>query len=153
MVLLRKVVSRLPSMLLAGILAAAPLKIGLLDFSIDIAPSSAHAQGNSGGQGGGSGSGGGGNSGNGGSGNSGKGIGHSDSGASGPAGRNAHGGPAQRGRVDGRGRSAGVGVRHRDGISERVVYGRYEMRDAQGRLIVNRPAKLSDYTRLRALNN
>ncbi|MCR5857996.1 hypothetical protein [Mesorhizobium sp. J428] len=40
-------------------------------------------------------------------------------------------------------------IRHRNGIRESVRGGRYEMRDAQGRRIVNRPATGADYERLR----
>ncbi|KIV60771.1 hypothetical protein SZ54_4972 [Rhizobium sp. UR51a] len=41
-------------------------------------------------------------------------------------------------------------VRHKDGISESVQRGRYVMKDAKGRTIVNRDATVSDEQRLRA---
>lgn len=41
-------------------------------------------------------------------------------------------------------------LRHRNGIQESVRGGRYEMRDAKGRRIVNRPANAADYQRLKA---
>ena len=41
-----------------------------------------------------------------------------------------------------------VVLRHRNGIQESVRGGRYEMRDAKGRKIVNRPATGADYRRL-----
>jgi hypothetical protein len=40
-------------------------------------------------------------------------------------------------------------LRHRNGIQESVRGGRYEMRDAKGRRIVNRPANAEDYRRLK----
>lgn len=45
--------------------------------------------------------------------------------------------------------AAALVIRHRNGIRESVRGGRYEMRDAQGRRIVNRPATGADYERLR----
>lgn len=38
--------------------------------------------------------------------------------------------------------------RYRNGMSETVRNGRYEMRDARGRSIINRPATLEDYRRV-----
>ncbi|MFH1795430.1 MAG: hypothetical protein ABIK36_17580 [Pseudomonadota bacterium] len=40
-------------------------------------------------------------------------------------------------------------LRHRNGMKESVRGGRYEMRDAKGRRIVNRPATGADYRRLK----
>ena len=40
-------------------------------------------------------------------------------------------------------------VRHRNGITETVRGGRYEMRDGRNRVIVNRKAKPGDYQRIR----
>lgn len=46
----------------------------------------------------------------------------------------------------------GIRVRHGSGIAEEVNdRGRYVMRDKSGRTIVNRPAKKSDFDRLRSL--
>jgi hypothetical protein len=39
-------------------------------------------------------------------------------------------------------------VRHSDGITERIEGGRYEMRDARGRTIINRAATPADRARL-----
>jgi len=46
-------------------------------------------------------------------------------------------------------RPAALSVRHSDGISEVVRNGRYIMKDAKGRTIVNRRATLGDEIRLR----
>ena len=48
--------------------------------------------------------------------------------------------------------SAGLSVRHSDGISEVVRDGRYIMKDSKGRTIVNRQATLADEIRLRFLH-
>lgn len=116
----------------------------------------AHAQGgegngggngNGGGGGGGNGNGGGGN-GNGGNGNGNGGGGGNDNGhASGggdgpPAGQNAQ--------PSGNATSRGTDftVVYDNGMTETIQAGRYEMRDAQGRTIVNRDATLVDYLRM-----
>ncbi|MGK6316229.1 hypothetical protein [Neorhizobium sp. DT-125] len=67
-------------------------------------------------------------------------------------------GPSLRGRpaaraapdveVDTRGSS--ITVRHRNGTTERISQGRYEMRDSRSRTIVNRTATPSDASRLRS---
>jgi hypothetical protein len=46
------------------------------------------------------------------------------------------------------GLSGDLSVIHRNGMREMIRDGRYEMRDAQGRPIVNRPATRADYSRL-----
>jgi len=125
----------------------------------------AFAQGNSGGNGGGNG---GGNSSNGG-GNSGNGGSHENNGNSGNNGNNGNAGngrdnnsaggrnqgaagnrDAASGRNNGR---AGAGtqrsITHSNGMTETIRNGRYEMRDAQKRVIVNRQATIIDYLRLR----
>ncbi len=42
-------------------------------------------------------------------------------------------------------------VRHRNGFQETLAEGRYRMTDGRGRLIVDRPAKPEDYSRIRSL--
>ncbi|TXR49236.1 hypothetical protein FVA77_10595 [Phyllobacterium endophyticum] len=44
-----------------------------------------------------------------------------------------------------------VEVRHRNGMSERIKDGRYLMKDAKGRTIIERTATVSDQTRLNSL--
>lgn len=118
----------------------------------------AYAQGKSEGKGnsGGGNSGGQGNSGGGNSGGGGKsGGGSNASGSSGgPAtgqGRqgNQHVNPATGDRTEVRGND--IYVVHRNGMGERVVGNRYEMRDARGRVIINRRAKENDRARLRSM--
>lgn len=46
-----------------------------------------------------------------------------------------------------------IDVRYRNGISEHIGAGRYVMKDAQGRTIINRPATGSDLARLRDMAN
>jgi hypothetical protein len=43
---------------------------------------------------------------------------------------------------------AAVQVKHRNGMLERILRGRYEMKDNRGRTIVNRPATAADRRRL-----
>ena len=108
-----------------------------LSPSAFLVPNAAHAQGkgSGGGQGKGGGSGGKGKGGGaGGNGNGGTGSGNSNSNSD-------------------RGRSRGnappdAGIEHDNGMQETIQKGRYEMRDAQGRTIVNRPATAMDYLRL-----
>ncbi|WP_040592239.1 hypothetical protein [Mesorhizobium metallidurans] len=44
-----------------------------------------------------------------------------------------------------------IEVVHPDGISEKIEAGRFRMKDAQGRTIIDRALKASDVTRLKAL--
>lgn len=145
----RKTVLRLFCRLFAGVLVVAPYQIAADGLSLHIVGASAFAQGNSGGNGagdpGGNGSGGGNGNGNGNSGNAG-----GNGPGNGNAGGNSQGGGRQSGA--GQGRQPAMAVQHGDGMIEKVSNGRYEMRDAQGRVISNRPAKPSDYVRLRALS-
>ena len=55
--------------------------------------------------------------------------------------------PLTEGRI-GLGRPS-VAIRHSKGMKEEIKGGRYEMKDARGRTIVNRPATQSDLARLR----
>ena len=100
-------------------------------------PNAAHAQGK--GSGGGKGNGGG----NGGNGNS----GDNGNGGAGSGGGNANSGGARS-----RGASPpDAGIEHDNGMRETIQKGRYEMRDAKGRTIVNRPATAMDYLRLKVV--
>ncbi|WP_457584389.1 hypothetical protein [Ensifer canadensis] len=47
--------------------------------------------------------------------------------------------------------ASGVGVRHADGMSEVIDGGRYIMKDARGRTIINRRATLADLKRIQSL--
>lgn len=49
-------------------------------------------------------------------------------------------------------RGTSITVRHRNGLTERVSQGRYEMRDSRSRTIVNRRATPSDTSRLRSFD-
>jgi len=95
--------------------------------------------GNSGGNGGGNGNGGGGNNGNGGG--NGNGNGNSN--------ENRSGGNSKASRAseddDGDGEA---GIRHKGGITEQVRKGRYIMKDARGRTIINRRATSADKQRM-----
>ena len=44
-----------------------------------------------------------------------------------------------------------IEVKHPDGIREEIENGRFEMKDALGRTIVERPATANDISRLQAL--
>jgi hypothetical protein len=50
-----------------------------------------------------------------------------------------------------KGRATGLEIRHVDGISEEIRSGRYIMKDARGRTIVNRQATSEDELRLQSL--
>ncbi|UXN66255.1 hypothetical protein N8E89_24060 (plasmid) [Phyllobacterium sp. A18/5-2] len=54
--------------------------------------------------------------------------------------------PAQRVTIDG----STMEVRHWNGMSERIKDGRYVMKDAKGRIIINRTATTSDQSRMRS---
>ncbi|HEV7321261.1 MAG TPA: hypothetical protein VGO04_21885 [Ensifer sp.] len=101
--------------------------------------------GNGGGNGGGSSNGGGNSGGNGGGGNSG-GKGNSSSNSN-SSGSNSKASRSTKEPDD----DSGVGVRHKGGISEVITKGRYIMKDARGRTIVNRRATAADKQRLQAL--
>lgn len=147
---------RLSGLVLAATVAGCPLQVTISHDTLGFSAHLAAAQGNSGGNGQGNGAE------NGNAGGAGNGSGNNGSnGNSNSNGRGNDGAQAGRGGTSapsGRGRglvNAGVtlSVHHRDGISEHIGQGRFEMRDAQGRVIVNRPAKPADYTRLRAMSD
>jgi hypothetical protein len=122
----------LGALTLAGI-TAYPYAIQLSPHT-PLVSNAAHAQGNGsgGGKGNGSGNGNGGNAG-------GKGQGGAGS-----------GGNTNSGRARARGANPpDGGIEHDNGMRETIQKGRYEMRDAQGRTIINRPATAMDYLRLK----
>ncbi|RUZ78672.1 hypothetical protein EN943_09890 [Mesorhizobium sp. M7A.F.Ca.US.006.01.1.1] len=142
-------------------LTIAPYQI-VLDGSVSgIHTASAYAKGggNSGGGGGGNGgNSGGGNGGN--SGNSGNGNGNGNSGNNGNNGNNGKSGSNQGksgshvnaktgDKVDVTGNK--ITVRHPDGITEKLENGRFSMKDALGRTIIDRQATPADANRLKAL--
>jgi hypothetical protein len=87
--------------------------------------------------------------GNGGEGNGGKGNGN------GNGGRNGKGGASSNSTGNAEPSAAPSGasavVRHRNGLEESIVRGRYIMKDNKGRTIVNRRASRADSERLKAL--
>jgi len=140
------IVLSLGSVALASVPAAHP------GWSLDVvgtalAKSGNGNNGNGNGNGGGNSGNGGGNGGTGNSNGGGNGKGNGGSSASpnaGPAG--AATAPAEDGSVGASSRT--LRIVHRNGITETIRAGRYEMRDARGRVIVNRPATKRDVTRL-----
>ncbi|ADV09980.1 hypothetical protein [Mesorhizobium ciceri] len=146
----------------ALVLTIAPYQI-VLDGSVSgIHTVSAYAKGggNSGGGGGGGNSGGGngGNSGGSNSGNSGNGNGNNgnsgNSGNNGKSGSNqgksgSHVNAKTGDKVDVTGNK--ITVRHPDGITEKLENGRFSMKDALGRTIIDRQATPADANRLKAL--
>ena len=117
---------------------AGAVAIGFAAATNFMVPGAAFAQGNGNG---GSGNAGNGNAGNGNAGGNGKGAGK---------GRGATA-PAAPSSVDPTtGSSNYISVVHSNGMRESLGGGRYEMRDAQGRVIVTRRATLLDYLRLHA---
>ena len=163
-----KVVPVLCSAVLALALVAAPYRVTFdrhfLDLNIQTAwgkdgDNGGGGGGNNGSKGGGNAGSNNGNDGNGGGKNNGGKAG-SDSGdkggksnRAGNAG-NAQGGnvnqstPAENVAIDG----ATMEVRHWNGMSERIKDGRYVMKDAKGRTIINRTATTADQSRLQSFN-
>lgn len=146
--------------LVLGATTAAGLATSPLTFtaSSGLAANAAHARGNGGGGGGNGGGGGGGNGGSGGSGNGGGGGGGGKGG--GPGGGKGNAAGRGRGRGIGSeaargqqraGAAANVSIVHANGMRETIQDGRYEMRDAQGRTVINRPATIVDQVRLRSM--
>ena len=147
----RTIIARLLGAAALGIAATNPL----------ILAGTANAQGNGGGNGNGNGGGGGSGNGNGGGNGGGNGNGNGG-GNNGGNGNNGNGkGGNGKGGVSASPTGSGLNatpasptsyarVVHANGMSERVSGGRYEMRDAQGRLIVRRRATIGDVSRLRS---
>ncbi|HTO34364.1 MAG TPA: hypothetical protein VL202_24815 [Pararhizobium sp.] len=138
----------------AGVcLVAWPYRLDVSGFKIVVSHSSALAKDGNNGNGGSSGSGnnGGGNGNGGGKENRGSNEGTSNQGKSdaGAVGAGPKDGKAK-GSIS-QDRTAGMEVRHSDGISEEIREGRYIMKDNRGRTIVNRRATFADTIRLRFL--
>jgi hypothetical protein len=153
----RNLIAVFPCLLLTLFNTALPYTIDFHGFSTAIHEQVAEAgNGNGGGNGGGGGSGGnGGGSGNGGSNGNSGGNGNGNSGGKGNSNSQSSGtgnaAKSQAGLDDAANGGRGtLTVRHKDGISESVQRGRYVMKDAKGRTIVNRDATVSDEERLRA---
>ena len=139
----RKIVQSQLGILLSVLIAATPYTLKVSGFTLELAPHSVFAKDGNNGNGNGGGNGSGGGNGNGG------GNDNSGAGKSGTRG-NSQGAKDQgsKGKIG----SAGLSVRHSDGISEVVRNGRYIMKDSKGRTIVNRQATLADEIRLRFLH-
>ncbi|MER9298430.1 hypothetical protein NKI38_18305 [Mesorhizobium sp. M0621] len=131
-------------------LAIAPCQLAFHGSAPGIVAAAAHAKdgGNSGGSGGN-----GGNSGNSGAGGGNNGAGNAHGGTdnsgsgNGGAGRHVNAATGDKVEVDGN----KIEVEHPDGIREEIENGRFEMKDALGRTIVERPATADDFSRLEAL--
>ena len=130
-----------------SLLIAAPIERLAFTGSLDASGMAAHAKGGGGGGGGGSGGGGGGGGKGGGNG---KGGGQSSTGSS----SSKDVGPRSFSISTGATVSVSatsIEVQHPSGMQERLSGGRYEMRDARGRTIINRAAQTADRERLRSL--
>lgn len=128
----------------------APVKFDASSSGIAVFLAEANAKngGGGGGNGGGSGGGnGGGNSGGNGGGNSGKGGESRSNGKE----NQPSGTTTKKNAIDDDPSLPAIGVRHKHGITETVLGGRYIMRDGRGRTIVNRAATASDRRRIEAL--
>lgn len=134
----RRFIAALWSVSIALSVSTIPCKIKFSGSTLEFAFQSALAKDG----GNGSGKGGGGNGGGG----SGKGSGSANSNRSG----DNSGGASRKGAAIEDDTSA-LGVRHTDGMSEEIRNGRYIMKDARGRTIVNRRANSADAKRLRSL--
>ncbi|MBW9065778.1 hypothetical protein JNB71_20955 [Rhizobium herbae] len=142
----RRFVAALWCVPIALCLSILPCKIEMSGSTLELASQSALAKngGNGNGKGGGEGKGGG--DGNRGGEGSGKGSGNSNS----KSDKGNSGGVSAKATSVEDGTSA-LGVRHVDGMSEVIRDGRYIMKDAKGRTIVNRRATSADEKRLHSL--
>jgi len=122
---------------------ALPYKATISGSTLEVEPQAALAKNEGNGNGGGGGNGGGSGRGGGNEGGSGKGR---DSSSGSRAGASSGGASARGASVGNRG--SALRVRHAKGISEEIKDGRYIMKDAQGRTIVNRRATKDDQARL-----
>lgn len=135
--------------LLGCLLAMAPVRL-VLDHAVLLETATSFAKngnggGNGNGNGGGNGNGNsGGNNGNGGSRGNGGSTGGGNAGAASDA-------PAASKPDDGAADAQALSVRHRNGFREQLTGGRYVMRDAQGRVVVDRRATRADRDRLKRL--
>ncbi|WP_455274255.1 hypothetical protein [Rhizobium herbae] len=149
----RKIVqSQLGILLSVFVATTTPYTMKVSGFTLELAPHSVFAKdGNNGNGNGGGNRNSGGNGNSGGIGGAGNGGGKDNSGAGKSETRGNSQGAKDQG-SKGKTGSAGLSVRHSDGISEVVRNGRYIMKDSKGRTIVNRQATLADEIRLRFLH-
>ncbi len=124
-----------------------PYKLDLTPAGLSITETAAFAK-----NGGGSGGGNGGNGGNSGGNSGGNGGGNGSGNGKGSANDSRSGGNSKASRaskdaVDDEGDSE-TGIRHKGGITEQVRKGRYIMKDARGRTIINRRATAADKQRM-----
>jgi hypothetical protein len=133
------------SVLAGASFVAMPCTIDVSGITMKFAPQVALAKdgsnGNGGGHGGGNGNGGGGGKGN-------------QSSSEGKSSEGKSDGDSKGGKTKGaalQGTASVLGVRHSDGLSEEIRKGRYIMKDARGRTIVNRRATSADQVRLQSL--
>lgn len=91
-----------------------------------------------------------GNGGGGGNGNGGNGGGNGGGSGGGNAGGNSGGNSKSNSSSRGNAKATGqdVGIRHEGGITEEIANGRYIMKDARGRTIINRRATANDRKRI-----
>lgn len=136
----RRFVAALCSISIALSVSVIPCKFKISGSTLELAFQSALAK--NGGNGGGNGGGKGGGDGNG----SGKG----NDGSNGKSSSDKSSGTSAKGTTVEDGTSA-LGVHHDDGMSEEIKGGRYIMKDARGRTIVNRRATSADEKRLQSL--
>ncbi|WP_341486508.1 hypothetical protein [Pararhizobium sp. A13] len=135
----RRFVAALCSVSIALSISMIPCKINMSGSTLELAFQSALAK-NGGNGNGGSGKGGGDGNGNG-KGNDGS---NSKSSSDKSSGTSAKGATVE-------GDTSALGVHHDDGMSEQIKGGRYIMKDARGRTIVNRRATSADEKRLQSL--
>lgn len=121
----RKIAQFELSIILSTFIAATPYTMSVSEFAFELAPQTVFAKDGNNGNGGGNGN---------------QGRGESET-------RGNSQGAKNKG-ITGKGGAGGLAVRHRDGISEVVRYGRYIMKDSKGRTIVDRRATLADEVRL-----
>ncbi|OWW04216.1 hypothetical protein ATY81_17290 [Rhizobium sp. R72] len=157
----RKIATGLCCVSISLSLVAMPCKIVVSGASLTLSLQTAEAAKGGNGGGGNGGGGGGGNSGgnsgnsNGGGNGGGNGNGGGTGGGNGNSNGNSSSGSATKGSAADADDTAGsvMEVRHRDGMSELIRNGRYIMRDARGRTIVNRRATSADETRLESFTH
>jgi len=134
----RRSIAALCSVLIALSVSMIPCKIKISGSTFELASQSALAKN------GGSGNGKGGGDGNG------NGNGKGNDSSNGKSSGDKSGGASGKGTTVADDASA-LGVRHVDGMSEEIINGRYIMKDARGRTIVNRRATSADEKRLQSL--
>lgn len=134
----RRLFTALCSVAIALSVSMIPCKIKITGstFELDFQTALAKNGGNGGGKGGGDGNG--------------RGTGKGNEGSNGKSSSDKSSGSSKKGTTVEDDPSA-FGVRHVDGMSEEIKNGRYIMKDARGRTIVNRRATSADEKRLQAL--